>query len=728
MSFKSYLQYDTMDCGPVCLKMIAKHFGKSIPLDLLRLKSKLNKNGVSLHSISEAGESLGLRSTGAIVTYDQLMDQVNLPCVIHWSNNHFVVLYKINKDKVWVADPAQGKKVYTKIEFLKFWATIVQDDANFGVILMFDPTPDFYDIEDVQDVSDNSLKYLIPYFYRYKKELYYVVLAIALSSIIQFTFPFLTQAIVDVGIESSGKSLIVLILIAQFGLLIGRLFIEYLRSWFLLFINSRINISIITDFMIKLMNLPVHYFDTKQTGDILQRLSDQQRVQDFLTGPALETIFSFITIIVLGFTLIIYSPLIFLVFIISSILYCFWTLYMLKYNTILNFKRFELGAQNQTQTLQIINGIQDIKLYNSERNKRWGWEKLQAKLFKLNIKYLTYIQIQQSGSFILNEGKNIIITCISAFYVVDGVFTLGMMLAIQAIVGQLNGPISLLMSLIQRWNDTKLSLDRLNEIRIMKDEDAEENQYIEFSPGKHGLKLNNLSFSYPGSDEIVLNQINIEIPFGKTTAIVGASGSGKTTLIKLLAKFYNDFQGQILLDDINFNKISPKYWRKFCGTVMQESYIFSDTIANNIALGAERIDYTKLENALITANVNDFIESLPLGYNTPIGMEGLGISQGQRQRILIARAVYKDPSYIFLDEATNALDASNESVIVKNFETFFKNKTVLVVAHRLSTVKNADQIIVLEKGQVIETGTHTALINKKGAYYKLIKDQLELGN
>lgn len=728
MGFKHFLQYDTMDCGPVCLKMVAHHYGKNINLDILREKSKLNKNGVSLFAISEAAESIGFNSSGVIVSFDQLKDEVPLPAIIHWSQNHFVVVYKLTANKIYVADPGQGLKTYTKQEFIRFWSSIQEKDENFGVVLVLEPTSQFYQLgTDVSTEKKSTLAYLLPYFKQYQGELFYVCLAIMLSSAFQFTFPFLTQAIVDKGIEDKSKSLILLILGGQMALLLGRMFIDYIRSWFLLFINSRINISILSDFLNKLMKLPVSYFDTRRTGDILQRISDQQRIQDFLTGAALETIFSVVTVIVLGLTLAVYSPLIFSVFLLFSVLYIVWTIYMLKYNTILNFKRFELGTKNQTQTLQIINGIQDIKLYNSEKAKRWSWEKIQAKLFKLNINYLKYTQVQQSGSFVLNEGKNLLITYISAIYVVDGMFTLGMMLAVQALVGQLNGPISLVMNLIQRWNETKLSLDRLNEINELKDE--EDHSFYELNNHQivAGIHIKNLSFAYPGTDEKVLDDISIEIPLGKTTAIVGASGSGKTTLIKLLTRFYENYEGSFLVGNIPMSKISPKQWRSNCGSVMQESFIFSDSIARNVSLGEDRIDYGKLDNALHTANITEFVQSLPLGYNTNIGAEGLGVSQGQRQRLLIARAVYKDPDFIFLDEATNALDASNESVIVKNLDTFFKNKTVVVVAHRLSTVKNADQIIVLDKGKVVEMGTHEDLINLKEKYYTLIKDQLELG-
>ena len=728
MGFKNYLQYDIMDCGPTCLKMVCKHYGKNLSLDYLREHTRINRNGVSLFSISEAAENLGFRTTGAIVTFEQLVEEVTLPAIVHWSQNHFIVVYKIKRNKVYVSDPAQGNKVYSKRDFLKQWLTIREDKMSAGVVLILEPSPKFYLIEDNDnDSSVAGLKFLSKYFVKYRKEVFYVLIAIGISSVLQFTFPFLTQAIVDKGIDSGSTSIIFVILLAQVGLMFGRLFVEFIRSWFLLFINSRINVSILSDYLIKLMKLPISYFDTRRPGDILQRMNDHQRIQDFLTGPALELLFSIVTVFVLGATLLFYNSTIFIVFFIASFLYIVWTLYLLRYNKVLNFKRFELGAQNQTQTLQIINGIQDIKLYTSEKQKRWGWEKVQAKLFKLNINYLKYRQLQQSGSFMINESKNLIITFIAAVAVVKGSITLGMMLAIQAIVGQLNGPISLLINLIQRWHDTKLSLERLNEIREMEEEEPVEKNLISHFSDTKDIKIQNLNFMYPGTDEFVLEDIELTIPEGKTTAIVGASGSGKTTLLKLLLKFYEKFGGEIKIGSYPIQKMSPSFWRSKCGSVMQESFIFSDSIANNITIGFQRIDYQRLDHAIENANIKDYVDSLPLGYNTKIGAEGVGISQGQRQRLLIARAIYKNPEFIFFDEATNALDASNESVIVQNLERFFKERTVVVVAHRLSTVRNADNIIVLEKGKIIETGSHMELVAKQGTYFTLIKNQLELG-
>jgi len=729
MKFKNYRQYDTMDCGPACLKMLVEYYGKNITLDTLRKKTSMSRIGVSLHSISQAGENLGFTTTGAIVTFDQLKTEVQLPAIAHWRQNHFVVIYKITNKHIYVSDPAQGNKKYNKQEFLKLWATQTDQQELMGIVLILEPNSRFEELEnEVDNSSKLGFQYLWRYLMRYKRELGYVALAIGLSSVFQFIFPFLTRSIIDNGIINKDVGFVGLILLGQFALLFGRFLVEFIRSWMLLYVNNRVNVSILSDFLIKLMRLPVSYFDTKMSGDILQRMSDHRRVQDFLTGPALDLIFSMVTIVVLGITLFIYDKTIFLIFMVSSAIYSAWTFLLLKRRTTLDFKRFELSSQNQVETLQIIEGMQEIKLNNSERQKRWKWEKIQAKLFRYNIDSLRYQQFQQSGAFLINEGKNLLILFIAASGVIHGYYSLGVMLAIQAIVGQLNGPISLMISLIQSLHDTKLSLKRLNEIHMLADEEPAENSFVTTEPEETDIRLTDVNFCYPGTEEPVLKKLNLLIPAGKTTAIVGSSGSGKTTLLKILLKFYEDYGGEISYGNFNLKTVSPSYWRSKIGTVMQDGFIFSDTIAGNITVSDTEIDWTRLNQAIKIANIQDFVDSLPLGVNSRIGAEGMGISQGQRQRILIARAVYKNPDILFFDEATNALDANNESVIIRNLSKFLENKTVIIVAHRLSTVKNADQIIVMDKGEITETGGHEELTRVRGNYYTLVKNQLELGN
>jgi ATP-binding cassette, subfamily B, bacterial len=728
-TFRNYVQFDIMDCGPTCLKMIARHYGKTYTLDTLRKKTKISRYGVTLQAISVAAENIGFSTMGAIVNFEQLRTEVTMPAIAHWDQNHFVVIYKVTDKKVYVSDPAAGNKVYKREEFMKLWSTQAENNERMGIVLILEPGSAFYEQQGEKENSNIvGLSSIFRHLQSYKKEIGFVLLAIAVSSLFQFIFPFLTQSIVDSGISAKDLSFVAIILLAQFALLLGRFFVEYIRSWLLLFVNSRVNVSILSDFLIKLMRLPISYFDTKMSGDILQRMNDQRRIQDFLSGPALELVFSFVTIVILGATLFIYNKLIFLVFLLSSLLYTGWTILLLKRRTTIDFKRFELSSKNHTETMQIITGIQDIKLNNAERQKRWNWEKVQAKLFRLQIDSLRYQQIQQSGAFLINEGKNLFITYIAASSVINDKATLGVMLAIQAIVGQLNGPISLMINLILSYHDTKISLERLSEVHILNDEEPVHIEYKEELPEDRTIKFVDMEFTYPGMDDPVISNLNLEIPAGKTTAIVGASGSGKTTLLKILLKFYDNYEGNIEVGETNLREISSRFWRSRCGTVMQDGFIFSDTIANNICVDNDNMEWPRVEYAIKMANLNEFISSLPLGANTRIGAEGMGISQGQRQRILIARAIYKNPDYLFFDEATNALDANNESIIIKNLEEVFENKTVVVVAHRLSTVKNADQIIVLDKGEIVEQGTHAELTSMRGNYFTLVKNQLELGN
>jgi ATP-binding cassette subfamily B protein len=481
------------------------------------------------------------------------------------------------------------------------------------------------------------------------------------------------------------------------------------------------------------------FFDTKMTGDILQRLGDHKRIESFLTGSTLNVVFSLFNLVLFSIVLLLYNKTIFFIFCIGSILYFFWIKIFLKFRRQLDFKRFAIASKENTATMQLIYGMQEIKLNSAEQLRRWEWENLQAQLFKLSFKGLSLSQYQQAGVFFINEGKNILITFFVAKAVIDGQLTLGAMVAIQYIIGQLNSPVEQLIGFVQSGQDAKISLERLNEIHSLEDEEPADKTFITHLPENKTIQINNLSYTYPGAgNDPVLKNISLKIPEGKITAIVGMSGSGKTTLLKLLLKFYENYQGEIKIGSplqsspegggSSLKYIGPKFWRRQCGSVMQDGYIFSDSIAKNIAVSDEAPDYNKLIPACKVANILSFIESLPLGFNTKIGAEGNGISAGQKQRILIARAVYKNPEYLFFDEATNALDANNESVIMQNLQEFFRNKTVVIVAHRLSTVKNADNIIVLHNGEITEQGTHEDLTFKRGEYFQLVKNQLELGN
>ena len=724
--FPFFKQLDSMDCGPACLRMIAKHFGKNYSLQTLRLKSDIARDGVSMLGISEAAEQIGLRTLGVKTTLENISREGVFPLIAHWHQNHFIVIYNIKGDKVYVADPARSLLVYTKDEFSRLWVSTQENGEELGIAMLLQPTPKFYEADDEKS-KGLSFTSLLHYLFKYKKLLVQLILGLLVGSLIQLIIPFLTQSIVDTGINNKDIGFIYLILLAQVMLFFGQVSVDFIRSWVLLHINTRLNILILTDFLVKLMKLPISFFEGKMIGDIVQRMDDQQRIQNFLTGPTLSILFSFFNFIIFTIVIINYNVRIFLIFIICSIIYIVWVLMFLKYRRRLDYKRFDSLSQNQSNIIELIYGMQEIKMNNCETSKRWQWERIQAKIFKISVKGLELNQYQQGGAVFINQAKNILITFFSAIAVVHGTLTLGEMLAIQYIIGQLNSPIEQFIQFIQIVQDAWISIERLNEIHTLEDEEPANIPKVNLLPPDGDLSLNYVSFKYPGSGgELTLKDINLTVPRGKMTAIVGISGSGKTTLLKLLMKFYKPFDGEIRIDQTNLEDISNKTWRGTCGAVMQDSYIFPDSIAQNIAVADEEPDIERLNKAIHIANLNDYIQELPLGYNTKIGASGSGLSQGQKQRILIARAVYKDPEFIFFDEATNSLDANNERTIMENLELFFKNKTVLVAAHRLSTVKHADQIIVMDKGRIIEKGSHKELINLKGAYFTLIKNQLEL--
>ncbi len=722
------MQMDAMDCGPTCLRMIAKFYGKAYSLQTLRERSYITREGVSLLGTSDAAESIGFRTIGVRLTFEKLVGEAPLPFIAHWKQKHFIVVYKVKKGKVYCADPAHGLIKYTKDEFLKGWISTRKDEEKQGVCLLLEPSPDFYSAED-EKINKANFKFLFSYLKPHKKFFFQLVLGMILGSIIQLIFPFLTQSIVDIGINNQDLSFITLILVAQLVLFVSQTFVDFLRGWILLHISTRINISLISDFLIKLMKLPISFFDTKMVGDLMQRIGDHRRIEAFLTGSSLNILFSMLTVVVFSIVMAIYSLQIFAVFMIGSILYIVWVYLFMKKRRELDYKRFSQLSENQSSIIQLITGMQEIKLNNCEKKRRWEWERIQARLFKINIKGLSLNQYQQAGAGFFNQMKNILITFIAAKSVVDGEITLGMMVAVQYIIGQLNSPIELMVNFMRSAQDAKISLERLGEIHQRDDEEPTDKMRISIIPEDKSIFVSNVSFQYEGPHSaFVLKDVDLEIPQRKVTAIVGPSGSGKTTLVKLLLGFYPPTKGEVKISDVRLENFNTRMWRDLCGTVMQDGFLFSDSIAGNIAVSDEIVDKEKLLQAVKVANIQEFIESLPLAYNTKIGAEGIGLSQGQKQRILIARAVYKNPEYLFFDEATNALDANNEKTIMNNLEQFFQGKTVLIVAHRLSTVKNADQIVVLEKGEIVERGNHDELVSLKGYYYNLVKNQLELGS
>ena len=727
-----------MDCGPSCLAMIAKHYGLQPSIEKIRRSCALNKEGVSLLGISKAAESIGFKTIGGRLTFNTLAEEVTHPCIIHWNQNHFVVVYKVKKRTkgryvVYVADPGKGLVTYTKEEFCEHWISTKTNDEEKGIALLLEPTDLFYTQKETERIpSQRRLKFLWSYLKKYKRFFTQLILGLLIGSLLQLVFPFLTQAIVDTGIGGKDLGFVWLVLLAQMMLLFSRTAIDFIRSKILLHISTRINISLISDFFIKLMKLPMKFFDTKLMGDLLQRIEDHRRVEQFLTSSSLSLLFSFFTFLVFCIVLASYNLYIFGVFLLGTTLYASWIIIFLKKRRLLDYKYFEQAGKNRNVTYQLIGGMQEIKLQGCEQRKRWEWEDVQADLFKVNLQSLNLQQVQQAGSITINEVKNILITVLAATAVIQGNMTLGMMLAVQYIIGQLNSPVEQLIQFIYSWQDVSISLDRMNEIHTETNEENTErtrNNYTEKSIDGHSLAIKDLSFKYDiYSPKDILSNINLSIPNGKVTAIVGASGSGKITLIKLLLGFYEPLSGSIQIGNAHLSECDLGWWRSQCGAVMQEGYLFSDTIARNIAISDDEPDIERIRHAARVANIADYIEALPLAYNTMIGQDGQGISQGQRQRILIARVVYKNPMFVFLDEATNALDANNERSITENLSEFYQGKTVVVVAHRLSTVRNADQIVVLDEGKIVEIGTHEELTTIRGQYFDLVKNQLELGN
>jgi ATP-binding cassette, subfamily B, bacterial len=721
-----------MDCGPSCLRMIAKYHGKSYSLTELRNKSFINREGVSMLGISDAAEAVGFRTLGVKIPFEKLVIDAPLPCIVHWNQNHFAIVYRIKKNRVWVADPAAGLLTYTKDEFLKCWLSTSSNGRSEGVALLIETTPVFYQTEAASDLNKRTgFNYLLGYLHSYRRFIVQLLIGLLLGSLIQLILPFLTQSVVDVGINTRNVPFIYMVLAGQLMLFIGRTVAEFLRRWILLHLSTRINLSIISDFLIKLMQLPMGFFDSKKIGDILQRIEDHSRIERFLSSSSLSILFSFFNLIVFGAVLALYNIPIFLIFFAASTLYVLYVMLFLKIRKEQDYKRFNILSRNRSNLIQLVNGMQEIKLNNAEREKRWEWERIQASLFQLNIASTRLQQWQEGGSLFINELKNIFITFVAATAVISGSMTLGMMLAVQYIIGQLNVPINEFVNFIRELQDARISLDRIGEIRLLENEEKQkESQPINLSlPQQQSIHLKNVSYQYDGPHSLkALDGVGLTIEHGKVTAIVGTSGSGKTTLLKLLLKFYPPTEGEIQIGKTDLSQHSASQWRAKCGTVMQDGFIFSDTIARNICVGHEEMDTQKLLYAATVANIHEFVESLPLGYSTKIGGDGVGISAGQRQRILIARAVYKNPDYIFFDEATSALDANNERVIMDNLNEFFRGKTVVVIAHRLSTVKNADKIVVLDKGKLIEEGTHEELALKKGSYFELVKNQLELGS
>ena len=725
------LQHDTMECGTACLSMIFHKYGFSCTMEAIAKKCKTTSEGISLYTLSDTAKKYGFRSICGRVNISKLICN-QLPCILHWNQNHFVVLYKVKKGKTfYIADPGKGLVKYDLEEFKKHWVSMQSDGEEKGIAMFLEPTPDFYKkhVGEEEHKEQRSFKFLFGYIKQYRKYFGQIILGLLVGSLLQLILPFLTQSIVDVGIKNQNIGFIWLILLGQLMLTVSRTAIDFIRRWLLLHISLRINISLVSDFFIKLLRLPMSFFDTKLMGDLMQRMGDHNRVNSFLTQQTLSIVFSLFTFVVFSIVLLSYNWLIFAIFMLGSLLYGGWLALFLRRRKVLDYELFEQQAINNNKTYEFITSMQEIKLQDCEQRRRWEWEDVQADLFGVQMKSLKLQQTQEAGSIFINELKNIVITVVAATAVIHGQLTLGMMLAVQYIIGQLNSPVEQLMSFFYSVQDVKISLERINEIHRMDDENGKQGLETSVKEENKGIDLENVNFKYdPHALKTIIDDVSLTIPKGTVTAIVGASGSGKTTLIKLMLGYYPVLGGRITIGGTDVNSLNKKWWRRQCGVVMQDGVIFSESIARNIAVDDGEIDKERLQKSAEIACIHDYVMGLPLKYNTKIGRDGVGLSQGQKQRILIARAVYKNPNYIFLDEATNSLDANNERMIVEHLDEFYKGKTVVIVAHRLSTVKNADQIVVLDKGKVVEIGNHEELTQKRSAYYNLVKNQLELGN
>ena len=730
--FKVERQHDSMQCGIACLQMICNYYGKEYSLDSLSKICFATTEGVSMLGISETATSLGFHVVNVKCTVKTLTE-VSLPSILHWNQNHFVVLYRVkNEKKFYIADPGKELLTYSLEEFKKHWISTNSNGQDKGIAMFLETTPTFFThkMEDNKKISEKrSFHFLFGYVKKYRKYFGQVILGLIVGSLSQLVLPFLTQSIVDVGIKNQDIGFVWLILFGQLMLTISRTAIDFIRRWLLLHISLRINISLVSDFFIKLLKLPMSFFDTKLMGDLMQRMNDHSRVNNFLTQQTLNITFAMLTFVVFSVVLFFYNKLVFAIFLLGSILYGVWMALFLKRRKLLDYELFEQQAINNNKTYEFITTIQESKLQDCEQRRRWEWEDTQAELFGVQMKSLKLQQTLEAGSIFINEVKNIIITVVAATAVIHGQRTLGMMLAVQYIIGQLNSPVEQLMNFFYSLQDVKISLERINEIHRAEDENGKNGLRTSLTDNNKGIDIEHIMFKYdPHALRKTLDDVTIHIPKGKVTAIVGASGSGKTTLVKLMLGYYPVLEGHINIGGTDINTLNKKWWRRQCGVVMQDGVIFSESIARNIAVDDGDIDKERLLKSARIACIHDYIMSLPLKYNTKIGRDGVGLSQGQRQRILIARAVYKNPDYIFLDEATNSLDANNERAIVENLDTFYRGKTVVIVAHRLSTVRNADQIVVIDHGKVVETGNHETLTAKRGAYYNLVKNQLELGN
>ncbi|MDI3318486.1 peptidase domain-containing ABC transporter [Pinibacter soli] len=720
--FPHEYQLDSKDCGPACVKIISKFYGQFYSLPYLRDLCNIGTEGVSLLDICNACEIIGLKTKCIQLSFDDFK-VMPLPSIVHWKSNHFIVVYKITKSHVKVSDPGRGLLKYTIAEFKRDW---IDADGAVGTVIAIEPMADFSQRHKNSKIERRkTFENFLSYFTPYRKSFANLLIVMLLATLLQGVLPFISKSVIDVGIQANDITFINMMLIANITIIVCTLLCTITQNWILMHITSRVNISIISDYLIKLMKLPITFFENKLIGDILQRAQDHDRIRQFMMNNSLNFLFSTLTFFIFGIILLFYNFYLCLIYLTGSALFIFWVLFFMRLRKKLDWEYFEANTKNQSYWVEAIGNVQDIKINNYEKQKRWKWEDIQVQLYKISRKVQTVTNLQNTGAQFINQLTNLGITFFCANAVINGQITFGVMISSQFIIGMLNAPVMQFISFIQNYQYAKISFLRLNEIHQLEEEEEEVvNNKIELSETRN-LLLRNVSFQYGKTGDFVIKNVSLIIPQGKVTAIVGDSGSGKTTLLKLILRLYKPTHGNITIGNLNIQNINLRQWRDICGAVMQDGKMFNDTILNNIVLDDENIDYSRLKNAVTTANIATEIEALPKGYQTIMGEMGKGLSGGQKQRILIARALYKNPDYLFFDEATNALDAINEQKIVMALDSIFKDKTVMVVAHRLSTIQKADQIIVMKSGTVVEVGNHQSLMQRKeGHYYQLVKAQM----
>ena len=722
-AFPFFHQLETEDCGPACLKMIASYYGSEVSLVELREKCHLTRSGVSMAGIHDAAENIGLKAMGVRISWKLLRDEVPLPCIVHWKGNHFVVVYDIKEKKnsfrVLVADPAIGLLEYKESDFLRCWCA--RERGETGAALLLEPTPNLR--KGKEEKKSTSFLHILSLLKPHGSKMVGILGTMLLATLLSMLLPFLTQAVVDKGIGTKDLSLVGLLLIGQFALVLGMTANQFIRSRLVLKTSYLTGISIITAFLDKLMNLPLTFFESRRVGDIMQRITDCNRIQSYFTGTLISMLVSILSLIVYSVVMGRYNLGILGIFVVGAMLYILWVFLFMERRKELDYKRFQVSSVQQSNIVEMISGMGEVKLNNCGRKMRKKWADVQFQLMDVSMKGLYLAQIQEIGGVFIDQTKNLLITYLAARSVIQGNMTLGMMMAVQYIMGQLNAPIHQILAFLQNTQDAVLSHKRIGEIYEMENEEPDNQKLLTVVPANASLSLSDMCFRYAGADSDLFHKINLTIPAGKTTALVGASGSGKTTLLKLLMGFYRPNSGKIYLGEHPLSDYSVSAWRACCGSVMQEGFLFDTTTGENIALSDIVPDMDRIRQSAFTARIQDWIESLPKGYDTVIGANGSGLSTGQKQRILIARAAYKNAQYLFLDEATNSLDAENEASIMNNLNSIFKGKTVIIAAHRLSTIRNADNIIVLDKGDIVESGTHQSLLERKGKYYELVQKQ-----